>query len=96
MFGNMGTNNSRQMRAIVLIIGLVDSMVKLLKGQLKRTNTKHGLGMVTIFHPFDTFTASTSLDSFIQVFNVDSIVIVAMLETRRRRPTSCSLIPKLV
>lgn len=72
-------------RGALLITGSVDETVKLWKGdelELERTNTGHGLGVVAVAaHPSGTLAASTSLDSFIRVFDVDSNATVATLET---------------
>jgi WD repeat-containing protein 61 len=72
-------------RGALLITGSVDETVKLWKGdelELERTNTGHGLGVVAVAaHPSGTLAASTSLDSFIRVFDVDSNATVTTLET---------------
>ncbi|KAK7286651.1 hypothetical protein RJT34_21800 [Clitoria ternatea] len=48
---------------------------------LERTNTDHYLGVTSIaFHPFNSIIASSSLDSFVHVFNVDFNTILATLE----------------
>jgi WD repeat-containing protein 61 len=72
-------------RAGLLITGSVDETVKLWKGdelECERTNTGHSLGVVAVAaHPGGTFAASTSLDSFVRVFDIDSNATVATLET---------------
>ncbi|CAM6115561.1 unnamed protein product [Calypogeia fissa] len=72
-------------RGVLLIMGSVDETVKVWKGdelEHERTNTGHGLGVVAMAaHPSGNIAASTSLDSFIRVFDVDSNATVATLET---------------
>ncbi|KAG0561296.1 hypothetical protein KC19_9G052800 [Ceratodon purpureus] len=69
----------------LLITGSVDETVKLWKGdelECERTNTGHSLGVVAVAaHPGGTIAASTSLDSFIRVFDIDSNATVTTLET---------------
>jgi len=69
----------------LLITGSVDETVKLWKGdelELDRTNTGHSLGVVAVAaHPGGTIAASTSLDSFVRVWEVDSNATVTTLET---------------
>jgi len=59
--------------------------VKLWKGdelECERTNTGHSLGVVAVAaHPAGTIAASTSLDSFVRVFDIDTNATVATLET---------------
>lgn len=74
-----------QSRGALLITGSVDETVKLWKGdelEPERTNTGHALGVVAVAaHPAGTLAASTSLDSYVRVFDVDTNATVATLET---------------
>ncbi|KAG6542206.1 hypothetical protein Mapa_016439 [Marchantia paleacea] len=72
-------------RGALLITGSVDESVKIWKGdelELERTNTGHALGVVSVAaHPSGSMAASTSLDSFVRVFDVDTNATITTLET---------------
>lgn len=72
-------------RPAILLTGSLDESVKLWNGdelELERTNTGHALGVIAVAaHPSGAIAASTSLDSFVRIFDVDSNETVATLET---------------
>jgi WD repeat-containing protein 61 len=75
---------STDSRPGLLITGSVDETVKLWRGdelECERTNTGHSLGVVAVAaHPGGRIAASTSLDSFVRVFDIDSNATVTTLE----------------
>lgn len=72
-------------RPALLITGSLDESVKLWKGdelEMERINTGHALGVIAVAaHPSGAIAASTSLDSYVRIFDVDSNATVATLET---------------
>ena len=74
-----------QTRPALLLTGSLDETVKLWKSDalnLERTNTGHCLGVVSVAaHPSGIIAASASLDSFVRVFDVDTNVTIATLES---------------
>ncbi|KAF7826122.1 WD repeat-containing protein VIP3 [Senna tora] len=71
-------------RSPLLLTGSLDETVKLWKSDdlvLDRTNTGHCLGVASVAaHPLGSIAASSSLDSFVRVFDVDSNATIATLE----------------
>ena len=69
----------------LLMIGSLDEIVKLWCSDelvLERTNTEHSLGMTSVAaHSSGLISASTSLDSFVHVFDVDTNTTIATLES---------------
>ena len=69
----------------LLMIGSLDEIVKLWCSDelvLERTNTEHSLGMTSVAaHSSGLISASTSLDSFVHVFDVDTNATIATLES---------------
>ncbi|KAJ7979288.1 WD repeat-containing protein [Quillaja saponaria] len=67
-----------------LLTGSLDETVRLWKSDelvLERTNTGHCLGVASVAaHPLGRTAASSSLDSFVRVFDVDSNATIATLE----------------
>ena len=67
------------------MIGSLDEIVKLWCSDelvLERTNTEHSLGMTSVAaHSSRLISASTSLDSFVHVFDVDTNATIATLES---------------
>lgn len=72
-------------RPALLLTGSLDESVKLWKGDeldQESTHTGHALGVIAVAaHPSGALAASTSLDSFVRVFDVDSNATVSILET---------------
>ncbi|KAH7283428.1 hypothetical protein KP509_34G007200 [Ceratopteris richardii] len=72
-------------RGALLITGSLDESVKVWKGdELEQDgmHTGHSLGVVAVAaHPAGSIAASTSLDSFVRIFDVDSNATIAVLET---------------
>lgn len=72
-------------RHSLLVTGSVDESVKLWRGdelELERTNTGHSLGVIAVAaHPSGSIVASTSLDSFVRIFDVDTNATVTTLES---------------
>lgn len=71
-------------RPPLLLTGSLDETVRLWRSDellLDRTNTGHCLGVASVAaHPLGSIAASSSLDSFVRVFDVDSNATVATLE----------------
>lgn len=71
-------------RPPLLLTGSLDETVRVWKSDeliLERTNTGHCLGVASVAaHPLGSIAASSSLDSFIRVFDVDSNATIATLE----------------
>ena len=67
------------------MIGSLDEIVKLWCSDelvLERTNTEHSLGMTSLAaHSSGLISVSTSLDSFVHVFDVDTNATIATLES---------------
>lgn len=72
-------------RGALLVSGSLDESVKVWRGdelEQEGVHTGHSLGVIAVAaHPSGTLAASTSLDSFVRVFNVDSNATIAVLET---------------
>lgn len=72
-------------RPAKLISGSLDESVKIWSGdelEEEATNTGHSLGVVAVAaHPTTPIAASTSLDSFVRVFDVDNNNTVSTLES---------------
>lgn len=71
-------------RPPLLLTGSLDETVRLWRSDelvLERTNTGHCLGVASVAaHPLGSIAASSSLDSFVRVFDVDSNATIATLE----------------
>lgn len=71
-------------RPALLLTGSLDETVKLWKPDdllLQRTNTGHCLGVASVAaHPSGHIAASSSLDSFVRVFDVDTNATISTLE----------------
>lgn len=71
-------------RSPLLLTGSLDETVRLWRSDelvLERTNTGHCLGVASVAaHPLGSIAASSSLDSFVRVFDVDSNATIATLE----------------
>ncbi|KAG4929579.1 hypothetical protein AAZX31_17G050700 [Glycine max] len=71
-------------RPPLLLTGSLDETVRLWRSDdlvLDRTNTGHCLGVASVAaHPLGSVAASSSLDSFVRVFDVDSNATIATLE----------------
>jgi WD repeat-containing protein 61 len=71
-------------RPPLLLTGSLDETVRVWKSDeliLDRTNTGHCLGVASVAaHPLGSIAASSSLDSFVRVFDVDSNATIATLE----------------
>ena len=71
-------------RPSLLLTGSLDETVKLRRADeldLVRTNTGHSLGVAAVAaHPSGIIAASSSLDSFVRVFDVDTNATIAVLE----------------
>ncbi|CAN8326517.1 unnamed protein product [Cochlearia groenlandica] len=71
-------------RPALLLTGSLDETVKLWRADeldLVRTNTGHSLGVASVAaHPSGIIAASSSLDSFVRVFDVDTNATIAVLE----------------
>eukprot|EP00250_Pteridium_aquilinum_P028251 c36847_g1_i1 orf=109-1074(+) len=72
-------------RGALLISGSLDESVKVWRGdelEQEGVHTGHSLGVVAVAaHPSGSIAASTSLDSFVRIFDVDSNATLAVLET---------------
>ncbi|XP_054783964.1 WD repeat-containing protein VIP3-like [Prosopis cineraria] len=71
-------------RSPLLLTGSLDETVRLWRSDdlvHDRTNTGHCLGVASVAaHPLGSIAASSSLDSFVRVFDVDSNATIATLE----------------
>lgn len=71
-------------RPALLLTGSLDETVRLWRSDelvLERTNTGHCLGVAAVAaHPSGVIAASSSLDSFVRVFDVDTNATIATLE----------------
>ena len=71
-------------RPPLLLTGSLDETVRLWRSDdlvLELTNTGHCLGVASVAaHPLGSVVASSSLDSFVRVFDVDSNATIATLE----------------
>ncbi|XP_028777395.1 WD repeat-containing protein VIP3 [Neltuma alba] len=71
-------------RSPLLLTGSLDETVRLWRSDdlvPERTNTGHCLGVASVAaHPLGSIAASSSLDSFVRVFDVDSNATIATLE----------------
>ncbi|KAL0791636.1 hypothetical protein Bca101_007882 [Brassica carinata] len=88
-------------RPSLLLTGSLDETVKLRRADeldLVRTNTGHSLGVAAVAaHPSGIIAASSSLDSFVRVFDVDTNATIAVLEAppserRSYRNLECDVI----
>uniref|UniRef100_A0A0C9S4R3 TSA: Wollemia nobilis Ref_Wollemi_Transcript_22636_1472 transcribed RNA sequence n=1 Tax=Wollemia nobilis TaxID=56998 RepID=A0A0C9S4R3_9CONI len=72
-------------RPALLVSGSLDETVKIWRGdelEEEGTNTGHSLGVVAVAaHPHGRIAASTSLDSFVRVFDVDTNNTISILES---------------
>lgn len=71
-------------RQALLLTGSLDETVRMWRSddlEHERTSTGHCLGVVSLAaHPSGVIAASTSLDSFVRVFDVDTNATIATLE----------------
>jgi len=87
-------------RPPLLLTGSLDETVRLWKSDdlvLERTNTGHCLGVASVAaHPLGSIAASSSLDSFVRVFDVDSNATVATLEAPPSEVWQMRFDPKVI
>lgn len=87
-------------RPPLLLTGSLDETVRLWKSDdliLERTNTGHCLGVASVAaHPLGSIAASSSLDSFVRVFDVDSNATIATLEAPPSEVWQMRFDPKVI
>lgn len=87
-------------RPPLLLTGSLDETVRVWRSDelvLERTNTGHCLGVASVAaHPLGSIAASSSLDSFVRVFDVDSNATVATLEAPPSEVWQMRFDPKVI
>ncbi|OAO98978.1 VIP3 [Arabidopsis thaliana] len=87
-------------RPALLLTGSLDETVKLWRPDeldLVRTNTGHSLGVAALAaHPSGIIAASSSIDSFVRVFDVDTNATIAVLEAPPSEVWGMQFEPKVI
>ena len=87
-------------RPPLLLTGSLDETVRLWRSDelvLERANTGHCLGVASVAaHPLGSIAASSSLDSFVRVFDVDSNATIATLEAPPSEVWQMRFDPKVI